>query len=81
MKDSIQETKYLCWAEFQCYYKSDHTCTYWEQVKAILSLLQEEQHKDASCCLNLINLFQEPCLELDEEGRKRGIGNILRPTE
>ncbi len=76
-----EKTNHPCWAEFECYYKANYTCTYWEQLTAILSVLQEKQHKGASCCLDLIDTFQEPCLELDEEGRRRGIGNVLSLKE
>jgi hypothetical protein len=75
MSEFTKKTSHPCWAEFECYYKINDTCTYWEKVKAMLSRLQEEQHKGASCCLGLIDIFQEPCFELDEDGRKRGIGN------
>ncbi len=77
MEQLTGTTKHPCWAEFKCHYRVDNTCRYWEQVRAMLSVLQEKQHKGASCCLDLIDTFQAPCLQLDEEGRKRGIGNML----
>ena len=81
MEKLTGKTKHPCWAEFKCYYKVNDTCTYWEQVKAMMSALQEKQHKGTSCCLDLIDTFQEPCLELDEEGRRRGIENMLGLSE
>ena len=81
MPQLTEKINHPCWAEFKCYYKVNNSCTYWDQVKAMLSVLQEKQHKGARCCLELIDILREPCLELDEEGRRRGVGNILGPTE
>ena len=81
MEQLTRKTTRPCWAEFKCYYKVNNTCIYWEQVEVMLSELQEKQHKGSTCCFDLIDTFQEPCLELDEERRRSGIGNVLGTTE
>ncbi len=47
----------------------------------MLAMLQGKQQPSATCCLDLIDIFREPCLELDEEGRNRGIGDVLGLSE
>jgi len=78
MKQLTNRRNHPCWAEFECYYKVGDTCVYWEQVTATLSVLQEKYHKGASCYLNFIDDLEEPCRELDEEGRSRGIENLFK---
>jgi acyl-CoA-binding protein len=79
MTDMIQKTKHPCWAEFKCHYKVDNSCVFWDQIKTRLSALQEKYHKNESCILDLFDTFREPCLEQDEEGRKRGVTDIQGP--
>ncbi|MFC2042027.1 hypothetical protein ACFLTV_00785 [Chloroflexota bacterium] len=77
MIEQMEKVNHPCWAPFVCCYKVNDSCHYWDQLKAMLSKLQQEQHKGTTCCLDLIGTSQEPCLELDDEGLKRGIGNVL----
>lgn len=69
--------KTLCQESIECCYKAENACTYRINLEAILSVLQEKHHPGSSCIVDLIDMFQKPCLELDEEGRQNGITNIL----
>lgn len=77
MEQITANRNHPCWAPFECVYMVGNICVFREKVKEKLSALQEKHHKGERCCLDLIDIFQEPCLELDEERRSRGIENTL----
>ena len=52
-------------------------CIYREIVRAILSTIQDEDHKGSNCIVNLADTYNSPCIGLDEEGRKRGIEDVF----
>jgi len=80
MENLADSKRHPCRESIDCCYKVNNTCVYWELVKATLSVMQEKHHKGASCILNMIDIFREPCLEPDEERRRRGMDNMLGLT-
>ena len=77
MTDSIQNLQHPCWAEFNCFYKVGNSCTFRQQLEAILPILQEKQHKGFNCVINLADTCPLPCKGLDKKSRQRGIGNVF----
>ena len=82
MEQLTDRKNHPCWAPFDCICKAGNTCIFWEKVKEKLFVLQKDcPNNSASCCLNLIDTLREPCLELDEEGRRRGIEDVFGLSE
>ena len=77
MANLAETTEYPCWAEFQCAYKVGDSCNFRQQVKALLSVLQEKHHKGSNCIIDLFDIFREPCLEQDEEEHNSRVTDIL----
>ncbi len=69
--------KTLCQESVECYYKVDGTCEFKNYVIAILSVLQDEYHRGSNCIVNLADIFDFPCKNLDEDGRQGGTGNLF----
>ena len=72
-----QKTKRPCWATFPCFYKKNNFCTFWIQAEAILEKFAEGDPQNRNCYQSMIDANREPCLELNEEERKRGVTDIL----
>ena len=77
MNNSIKKPQHPCWAEFKCFYRTGNTCTFRQQVETQLSALQDIHHKDCNCIINFADTYSLPCIDLDEDGRQHGIGNIF----
>ncbi len=63
-----------CWAEFPCIHKRGGFCTFREWEEALLEMLAEGDPENRKCYQNMAGVLIEPCLELDDEGRKLGVG-------
>ncbi len=81
MTNSIQKTQQPCSASFPCFYRKNDSCSYGQQVEAILSELQEKYHKGFDSIIQLADIFSLPCIDLDKDARQRVIGNILELSE
>ena len=77
MSQLVEKPKHPCWAEFKCFYKVGDGCSFGQQVEAMLSVLQEKYHEGSNCIVNLADTYSLPCIGLDEDGRRRGIGNLF----
>ena len=77
MSNISGNSKSLCQESIECYYRVDGNCTFRKNVKAMLSVLQDKYHKGSTCIVNLADTYNLPCKDLDEEGRKSGIGNLF----
>ena len=77
MTNVTGKTKRPCWAIFPCFYKKNNLCTYWIQIEAILGKFAEDDPGNRNCYQSMTGVLVEPCLELNEEERKRGVTDIL----
>lgn len=77
MTASIVKSQLPCREELNCFYKIGNGCSFRQQVKAMLSVLQGKYHRGSNCFVNIADTFEFPFKNLDEEGRQRGIGNIF----
>ena len=69
--------KILCHESITCYYYADGTCTFWDKAEEFLKKRHEKYHKELNSVINMADIFELPCKNLDEEGRQRGIGNLF----
>lgn len=73
--------KTTCQEAIKCYYKAGRVCNFRKNVRAMLSVLQEEYHRDSECIVNLADTYNLPCKGLDNKGRERAIGDVLTGKE
>lgn len=77
MVNATKHTKRPCWATFPCFYRKNNLCTYWIQLEAILEIFAEGDPQKRDSYQSMIDTDREPCLELNEEERNRGVTDIL----
>ena len=77
MANVTENIKHPCWATFPCFYRKNNLCTYWIQTEAIFEKFAKSDPQNRNCYQNMIDTDREPCLELNEEERKRGVTDIL----
>ena len=77
MANVTGKTKRPCWAIFPCFYQKNNFCTFWIHVEVIRDKFAEDDPENRNCYQGMIDILREPCVELDEEERKLGIGNLL----
>ena len=81
MTDSTQKSQPPSRAELNSFYKVGDSCSFEQQIEAMLSVLQGKYHKGSNCIVNLADTYSLPCIDLDEDGRLRGIKNIFELPE
>lgn len=81
MAQLTSKTNHPCWGTFPCFYRQNNLCAYWIQVEVILEKWAQDDPGNRKCYQNMINSLREPCRELDEEGRRRGIEDMLGLSE
>ena len=77
MEQLTDRKHHPCWATFPCSYRKDGLCTFWKQVEAMLDFWAGRDPGNRGCYQSVVDTLREPCFELDEEGRKRGIEDIF----
>ena len=77
MAHSTEESKRPCRALFPCFYRRKNLCVFREWEKAVLEVSATGDPENRDFYRSMIGILDEPCLELNEEERKRGIMDIL----
>ena len=77
MANVTENIKRPCWATFPCFYKKNNFCTFWIHVEVIREKFAEDDPGNRNYYQGMIDDLREPCLELNEEERKRGVTDIL----
>ena len=73
----LGNTKTLCRESIECYYKINGSCTFLEKMKDLLIDHYEKFHKELNSSINIAETYELPCKLLDEDERKRGIGDLF----
>jgi|GEM_PF-2682690 len=76
MTTSMNRLQNQCHKEINCDYRINDNCTFEQQIRTMLNILQEKYHKGSDCIVNLVDIFIVPCTYLDDEGRKQGVENL-----
>ncbi len=77
MTYSTQKSKRPCWASFPCFYRRKNLCAFREWKEALLEVLARGDPEYRDYYQGMIGVLVEPCLELNEEERKRGVADIM----